>query len=180
MNLGEMKAKIYSMIEEYDENEENLTADEDFALKINSVINQIQNEICRVKKLPAYTTKEVEEGQELLFTDIAKDIYQLNIVKGVDTDTLDDRVICNETGTARIYYYKYPEQIDMETDDEFEIKLSIDVLEIIPYGVAGDLLKSDVSSQYGTIYSARYKELLQQLDPRYNSNSVFIDGGVSV
>lgn len=180
MNLGEMKAKIYSMIEEYDENEENLTADEDFALKINSVINQIQNEICRVKKLPAYTTKEVEEGQELLFTDIAKDIYQLNIVKGVDTDTLDDRVICNETGTAKIYYYKYPEQIDMETDDEFEIKLSIDVLEIIPYGVAGDLLKSDVSSQYGTIYSARYKELLQQLDPRYNSNSVFIDGGVSV
>ena len=180
MNLGEMKAKIYSMIEEYDENEENLTADEDFALKINSVINQIQNEICRVKKLPAYTTKEVEEGQELLFTDIAKDIYQLNIVKGVDTDTLDDRVICNETGTARIYYYKYPEQIDMETNDEFEIKLSIDVLEIIPYGVAGDLLKSDVSSQYGTIYSARYKELLQQLDPRYNSNSVFIEGGVSV
>lgn len=180
MNLGEMKAKIYSMIEEYDENEENLTADEDFALKINSVINQIQNEICRVKKLPAYTTKEVEEGQELLFTDIAKDIYQLNIVKGVDTDTLDDRVICNEKGTAKIYYYKYPEQIDTETDDEFEIKLSIDVLEIIPYGVAGDLLKSDVSSQYGTIYSARYKELLQQLDPRYNSNSVFIDGGVSV
>ena len=68
----------------------------------------------------------------------------------------------------------------METNDEFEIKLSIDVLEIIPYGVAGDLLKSDVSSQYGTIYSARYKELLQQLDPRYNSNSVFIEGGVSV
>ena len=42
------------MIEEYNENEENLTEDEDFALKINSVINQIQNEICRIKKLPAY------------------------------------------------------------------------------------------------------------------------------
>lgn len=180
MNLGEMKIKIYSMIEEYNENEENLTEDEDFALKINSVINQIQNEICRIKKLPAYVTKEVEEGQELLFTDIAKDIYQLNIVKGVDTDTLSDRIICNETGTAKIYYYKYPEQIDIETEDDFEIKLSIDVLEIIPYGVAGDLLKSDVSSQYGTIYSARYKELLQQLDPRYNSNSVYIDGGVTV
>ena len=180
MNLGEMKAKIYSMIEEYNENEENLTEDEDLALKMNSIINQIQNEICRLKKLPAYTTKEVEEGQELLFTDIAKDIYQLNIVKGVDTDTLDDRVICNEKGTARIYYYKYPAQIDMETDDEFEMALPIDVLEVIPYGVAGDLLKSDVSSQYGTIYSARYKELLQQFDTRYNTNSVFIDGGVSV
>ena len=180
MTLEEMKIKIYSMIEEYSEGADNLTEDEDFALKINSVINQIQNEICRIKKLPAYVTKEVEEGQELLFTDIAKDIYQLNIVKGVDTDTLSDRIICNETGTAKIYYYKYPEQIDIETDDDFEIKLSIDVLEIIPYGVAGDLLKSDVSSQYGTIYSARYKELLQQLDPRYNANSVYIDGGVTV
>lgn len=180
MNLGEMKAKIYSMIEEYNENEENLTEDDDLALKMNSIINQIQNEICRLKKLPAYITKEVEEGQELLFKDIAKDIYQLNIVKGVDTDTLSDRVICNETGTAKIYYYKYPEQIDMETEDEFVMDLPIDVLEVIPYGVAGDLLKSDVSSQYGTIYSARYKELLQQFDTRYNTNSVFIDGGVSV
>ena len=65
MNLEEMKTKIYSMIEEYDENSDDLTADEDLALKMNSVINQIQNEICRMKKLPAYTTKEVEEGQEL-------------------------------------------------------------------------------------------------------------------
>lgn len=180
MNLGEMKAKIYSMIEEYNEDEENLTEDEDLALKMNSVINQIQNEICRIKKLPAYVSKEVKEGQELTFSEIASDIYQINLVKGVDTDTLDDRLICNETGTAKIYYYKYPTQINMDTEDEQELELPIDLLEIIPYGVAGDLLKSDVSSQYGTIYSARYREMLQQLDPRYNSNSVYIDGGVTV
>ena len=180
MNLGDMKAKIYSMIEEYDEDADDLTNDEDLALKMNSIINQIQNEICRIKKLPAYTTIEVEEGQELTFDEIAKDIYQLNIVKGIDADTLQDRIICNEKGTARVYYYKYPKQIDMDTPDEFEMKLPIDLLEIIPYGVAGDLLKSDVSSQYGTIYSARYREMLQQLDPRYNTNSVFIEGGVSI
>lgn len=180
MNLGDMKAKVYSMIEEYNEDADNLTEDEDLALKMNSIINQIQNEICRIKKLPAYTTIEVEEGQELLFSDIADDIYQLNIVKGVDADTLQDRVICNETGTARIYYYKYPKQINMETEDDQEMELPIDLLEIIPYGVAGDLLKSDVSSQYGTIYSARYREMLQQLDPRYNTNSVYIDGGVTI
>ena len=180
MNLEEMKRKIYSMIEEYSEDADSLTEDEDLALKMNSVINQIQNEICRIKKLPAYTTKEVEEGQELTFDEIADNIYQLNIVKGVDTDTLEDRIICNETGTAKIYYYKYPTQINADTEDTYEFELPIDLLEIIPYGVAGDLLKSDVSSQYGTIYSARYKEMLQQLDPRYNSNSVYIDGGVTV
>lgn len=180
MNLGDMKAKVYSMIEEYNEDADNLTEDEDLALKMNSVINQIQNEICRIKKLPAYTTIEVEEGQELTFEDIADDIYQLNIVKGIDVDTLTDRIICNETGTARVYYYRYPKQINMDTEDEQEMDLPIDLLEIIPYGVAGDLLKSDVSSQYGTIYSARYREMLQQLDPRYNTNSVYIDGGVTI
>lgn len=180
MTLEELKIKIYSMIEEYNEDADDLTDDEDLALKMNSIINQIQNEICRIKKLPAYTTIEVEEGQELTFDDIAKDIYQINIVKGVDTDTLQDRIICNEKGTARIYYYKYPKQINAETEDTQNLDLPIDLLEIIPYGVAGDLLKSDVSSQYGTIYSARYREMLQQLDPRYNANSVFIDGGVTI
>ena len=180
MNLGELKAKIYSMIEEYSEDADNLTEDEDLALKMNSVINQVQNEICRIKKLPAYTTMEVEEGQELVFKDIADDIYQLNIVKGVDTDTLQDRIICNETGTAKIYYYKYPKQINMETEDEQEIDIPIELIDIMVYGVAGDLLKSDVSAQYGTVYFARYREMLQQLDPRYNANSVYIDGGVTI
>ena len=180
MNLEEMKTKIYSMIEEYDENSDDLTADEDLALKMNSVINQIQNEICRMKKLPAYTTKEVEEGQELTFDEIADNVYQINIVKGVDTDTLDDRIICNETGTAKIYYYKYPTQITNDTPDDFKFELSRDVLEIMPYGVAGDLLKSDASSQYGAVYTARYQQLLSELDPRYNMGSVSLGEGFNV
>ena len=45
MTLEEMKIKVYSMIEEYSEEEENLTADEDLATKMNSIINQIQNKI---------------------------------------------------------------------------------------------------------------------------------------
>ena len=48
----------------------------------------------------------------------------------------------------------------------------------MPYGVAGDLLKSDVASNYGTIYSARYREMLSELDPRNAMGSVFIDGGI--
>lgn len=180
MTLEDMKIKIYSMIEEYSEEAENLTEDEDLAQKMHTIINQVQNEICRHKKLPAYKEMLVQEGQELEFKDIADNVYQLNQVRGVDVDTIEDRIICNEQGLARIYYYKYPTQITIDTDDSYEFELPIDLLEIIPYGVAGDLLKSDVSSNYGTIYSARYKELLQTLDPRYNSNSVYIDGGVSV
>ena len=180
MTLAEMKEKVYSLIEEYNEDEENLTEDEDLALKMNNVINQVQNELSRYKKITSYKELEVTEGQEITFEDIDQSIYQLNIIRGVESNTIGDRVIFEEDGTAKIYYYKYPTQINSETDDEYKFELSTDVLEIMPYGVAGDLLKSDVSSQYGNIYSNRYKELIQQLDFRYGTGFVHIEGGAEV
>ena len=50
----------------------------------------------------------------------------------------------------------------------------------MPYGVAADLLKSDVSTQYGAVYANRYEAMLQRLDPRNHMTSVYIEGGVSV
>ena len=180
MTLEEMKIKIYSLIEEYNENEENLTEDEDLALKMNSVINQIQNELARFKKIPAHKVIEVTEGQEMKISEIDTNVYQLNLIKGIDADITDETIIFNEDGKARIYYYKYPTQINTETPDDYKFELSTDVLEIMPYGVAGDLLKSDVSSNYGTIYSTRYREMIRELDPRYSMGSIVIDGGIDV
>jgi hypothetical protein len=50
----------------------------------------------------------------------------------------------------------------------------------MPYGVAADLLKSDVSTEYGTIYATRYESMKQQLDPRYQLATVYVEGGVSI
>lgn len=180
MTLEEMKEKIYSMIEEYSEDADELTEDEDLAAKMNSVINQVQNELARYKKIDAYTTMEVTKDEEINITDIDPSIYQLNIIKDVDADVIGGRIIFNEEGTAKIYYYKYPNQIDKDTEDSYKFELSRDVLEILPYGVAGDLLKSDVSSNYGQTYSNRYKELLQSLDPRNAMSSMYFDGGVDL
>lgn len=178
MTLEEMKNKVYSMIEEYNEDAEDLTEDEDLALKMNSVINQIQNELARHKKIPAIIELEVEEGQIMLFDEISDDIYQLQNIKGVDADVNLNEITFNEEGTAKIYYYKYPTQIDSDTDDDYTFELSRDVLEIMPYGVAGDILKSDVSSQYGQIYFERYRQLLQELDTKYGTMVAYIDGGI--
>lgn len=180
MTLEEMKQKIYAMIEEYSEDSDTLTDDEDLATKMNTVINQVQNEISRYKKIDAYTTREVTEGEEITTTEIDSEIYQLNVIKGVDYDVIGNRIIFNEEGTAKIYYYKYPKQITMETDDSYKFELSQDALETLPYGVAGDLLKSDVSSNYGQVYSNRYRELLQSLDPRQAMSSMYFDGGVDL
>ena len=180
MTLEEMKYKVYAMIEEYNEDEDDLTDDSDYATKINSIINQIQNELSRLKKLPEYKSMEVTEGQIITLNSIDSNIYQLNVIKDVDYELIGDSVLFKEDGTARIYYYRYPKQITQDTPDTYKFELSDDVLEIMPYGVAGDLLKSDVSNQYGQIYSQRYAELKSQLDPRYSLGSIYIEGGIDV
>ena len=180
MTLEEMKQKVYALIEEYNEDANDLTEDEDLAAKINFVINQIQNELARIKKITGYATLNVKEGREISYKDIDSMLYQLNNIRGVDYDTMADRITFNEDGTAKIYYYKYPKQINNDTDDSYKFELSTDVLEIMPYGVAADLLKSDVSSQYGSIYAARYREMVQQLDPRYGTGAVQFDGGAEL
>jgi hypothetical protein len=85
-----------------------------------------------------------------------------------------------QTGTAEIDCFVYPERITEATKNSYEFELSADVLEIMPYGIAGDLLKSDVSAEYGSIYSTRYETMLDRLDPRYQMTSVYIEGGVDV
>lgn len=178
MTLQEMKKKVLRLIEEINPNSEFLTDDPDLATKINDVINQIQNELARIKKIPAKDEMEVSTGDEVDLNEIDNRIYQLNIVRGVENTVIGDTIIFNGDGTAKIYYYKYPIQITEDVnEDEYTFELSQDLLEIMPYGVAGDLLKSDISANYGQVYSSRYEQLKQQFDPRYHMGSIYIDTG---
>lgn len=180
MTLEEMKIKVYSVIEEYNEDEENLTEDEDLALKMNSCINTILNELSRFKKINAYTVIPVMKGENLSQEEIAEDMYQLNLIRGVDYETIQDRVIFNESGTAEVYYYKYPEQITNETDDSYEFELDTDALEIMPYGVAGLLKAEDIASNYGKVYNELYREKINTLDSRKTMSTVTFSGGINV
>jgi len=180
MTLEEFKTNVYSLIEEYSENADDLTEDEDLALKMNSCINTILNEMSRFKKIDAYTTLEVTEGDNLSQTDIASDMYQLNLIRGVDYETIQNRVLFNETGTAQVYYYKYPKQITSETEDDYKFELDTDALNIMTYGVAGLLLASDISNNYGQIYTNLYREKINTLDSRKTMPSVTITGGINI
>lgn len=187
MTLEEMKKKALGLIEELNPLSELLTDDPDIATKINDVINQIMFELARFKKIPKYVEMEVSEGDLIEFADIEKEcgyeIYQINLVCGVRYATKANGTILKflESGTAEIDCFVYPERITATTKDKaYEFELSNDVLEIMPYGIAADLLKSDVSTEYGSVYAARYKEMIQQLDPRYQMSSVYIEGGIYV
>lgn len=187
MTLLEMKKKVLGLIEELNPQSALLTDDPDISTKINDVINQVMFELARFKKIPKYVEMAVSEGNKITFEDIEKEcgyeVYQIGTACGVKYAPKANGTVLKilESGTLEIDLYVYPERITENTkDNAYEFELSNDVLEIMPYGIAADLLKSDVSTEYGSVYATRYQSMLQQLDPRYHMTSVYIEGGVSI
>ena len=183
MTLAEMKMKVLGLIEEVNPKSEVLTDDPDIAAKLNDVINQIQFELARIKKIPKYADKAVTKGEVLTLEDIGNEVgyevYQLGTISGVNHKYRANGTVVQflETGTAEIDCFVYPEIINEKTKDSYEFELSQDVLEVMPYGVAADLLKSDISTEYGSIYATRYESMLQRIDPRYHMTSIYVEGG---
>lgn len=186
MTLTEMKKKVLSLIEELNPLSEYLTDDPDIQAKINDVINQILYELSRFKKIPKYVEIPVNEGDSLEFADIEKvcgyEIYQIDLVCGVRYVPKANGTVLKmlESGTAEIDCFVYPERITEKTKGSYEFEVSNDVLEVMPYGVAGDLLKSDVSARYGRDYAERYQEMISRLDHRYQMPTCYIDGGIAL
>lgn len=179
--LKEFKEKVLSFIEEHDKNSSSLTNDKDIADKINLVINAKLFEIARYKKIYGTETLNVNEDEEVEMTDIDKDIYQINKITGVRFEIIGNTIIFLDTGTAKVYYSKYPKSITIDTnDDNYKFEIDTEALEIMTYGVAADLLKADVSNQYGRIWDNEYQRLLQTLDPRKNAGTIYIGKGVDI
>ncbi len=188
MTLLEMKKKILRLIEEIDEEHAKLTQDPDIAAKLNDVISMVQNELARMKKIPAVAEDEEVVAMEPFELNQLSEFYQLRLVRAkneageeMSYQIVDNLMIFAENGVATFYYYKYPEMITDETEDEgYEFELSQDALEILPYGVAADLLKTDVSTNYGKIFADRYETMLQRLDSRISMPTVSIEGGYDI
>lgn len=186
MTLKDIKLKTLALIEELNPNSELLTDDPDISAKINYVTNQVMFELARMKKIPKYVEMEVSKGDVITFEEIEKACgyvpYQLNLACGVQyTPKANGTVLkIRESGTLEVDFFVYPEEIKDNTKDSYEFELSADALEIMPYGIAADLLKSDISTEYGSIYASRYESMLQRLDSRYQMGSIYIDGGVTI
>ena len=183
MTLAEMKKKVLRLIEEISDTNVKLTDDPDIAAKLHDVINQVMFEVARMKKIPAVQKHFIHEATNYDLKE-TPDFYQLDHIRFVtdggeegEVEIFGTFLEFTEPGTAHIYYYKYPERITDDTPDTYEFELSDDALEVMPYGVAADLLKSDISNEYGKIYEQRYETMLARLDPRYAAANVFFEGG---
>jgi hypothetical protein len=142
-------------------------------------------ELARIKKNPKYCEIEVNEGDLIDFAKIEKacgyEVFQVDAIKGVRYVSKARGTVYKmlESGVAEIEVFVYPERITSKTKDSYEFELSPDVLEIMPFGIAADLLKSDESANFGNIYSNRYETMLNRLDIRYQMSTITIEGGVN-
>ena len=179
MTLKEMKEQVYRLIEELsDDTATRLTDDPDYEKKINDCTNVVLNELARIKPIHAtttYNTETSETGNEYNFPSDMRQVYK---ILGCSYEVIGKTIIFDENykGDVEIYYYKYPELIAEDEDDEtYVFELDQDALEVMPFGIAGDMLKSDPSTNYGAYYSSRYNELKQMLDSRTTNGLIFID-----
>ena len=181
MTLKEFKEAVLKFIEEYDTAESTLTKDVDIATKINSTINNKMFEIMRYKKIEAKEEVDVSENEEMEFSDIDENMYQLNKIIGIKYEQIGKYIKFLENGTATVYYYKYPKRIKDDTDgDRYKFELDPEALEVMKIGVAADLLKTDVSNRFGQIWDNEYQRLLQTLDSRKTGGIIIIGEGVDV
>ena len=187
MKYDEIRYKSLCLIEEVDPESEYLTDDPDLAAKHVEVTNQVMFEMARIKKIPKYVEIPVSKGDVLTLEDIGVacgyEIYQVSMLNGVDYVSRADGTVYKilENGVAEIDVYVYPERITEKTKPRaYEFELSADALEVLPYGIAADLLKSDESAGYGKIYAERYEAMLRRLDPRYKISDIVMVGGVRI
>ena len=137
-----------------------------------------------MEQLPEYIELPVTKGQLLTMNDLAalcgKVVYQIDIIRGVNFVYRGSGTVYKflESGIAEIDCFVYPKRITEDNQENYVFDLPEDLLEIVPYGVAADLLKSDQSAEFGTIYAKRYETMKQQLDPRYMMGSIYCEGGV--
>lgn len=180
MTLGDMKKRVLSLIEEINPQSQYLTDDVDIQAKINYVIDEKQHELARIKKIAAQTTLELEEDETVDLYEEIENLYQIKSMRGIEYENFENHVTAKEDGILNINYYKYPTMITAETENTHELEISRDAFEIMPFGVAADLLKSDVSAQYGQVYANAYREALNMLDVKFNSNNVTIKNGIII
>jgi hypothetical protein len=202
MKLKEMKIKVFSLIEEYYPELSGLAEDEDVLNKINGVINSIQVDLMKYRKIPANQTITIDDENENVITlsEAITDIYQTNkiILKPTletmnkDYEFIDDDTVQIDPdfrGDVVVYYYKLPAICKLEFDsdaerdaydEEFEFDIDLPLLEVMPYGVARDLLRLDMISVYGTYFERTYNELKAQLDSRRTKGMISFVGGIDI
>ncbi len=179
MTLGENKKITLGLIEEYSKANPKLTEDEDISTRLNFVYATNYQELSEKKRiLKTKVLKEIsDEAVESGYTEytLPSSMYQMKNIIALDENNNKVNTDYYTVGKRKIYinndsnyqyileYYAYPTVIEEDTDDDFVLELDQDVLMILPYMVASDILKTDPSADY-TAFEVEYRRKLEQLN----------------
>jgi len=68
----------------------------------------------------------------------------------------------NTQGQTVLEYYKFPRNVNEETENDFYLELDQDAQSVLVYKVASDILKTDPSADY-MAFATEYQRVLQLL-----------------
>ena len=187
MKLIEIKKEALGLIEELDPSNPLLTSDDDISVKINASVNRVMFELARFKKLPKYIELAVTLGDVVDFSKLQNacgyEIYQVEAARGVPVEFRANGTVIKVLGDGVLEadVFVYPERItDKTKDSSYEFELPAELLAIMPYGIAADLLKNDVATSYGKVYADRYSEMKREIDPRYRLPQFEVQEGYNI
>ena len=189
MTYGENKKLTLSLIEEYAPDLVKKTEDDDIALRLPFLYQLAYQELAMTKKIIATKLyNEIpDENKKDKYTSysLPADLYQIKNVYALDKNnkpitaeyyTINKKIYLNDNipGSTILEYYKYPQDINEETMDDFYLELDNDAQALLPYKVADDILKTDPSADY-TAFATEYQRKLQLLDTRKNIPTVVLN-----
>jgi hypothetical protein len=189
MTYGENKKLTLALIEEYAPDLVKKTEDDDIALRLPFLYQLAYQELAMTKKIIATKLyNEIpDENKKDKYTSysLPADLYQIKNVYTLDKNnkpitaeyyTINKKIYLNDNipGSTILEYYKYPQDINEETTDDFYLELDNDAQALLPYKVADDILKTDPSADY-TAFATEYQRKLQLLDTRKNIPTVVLN-----
>lgn len=183
MNLGILKKMAVQLIDEFSNNS-NITDDEDISLKLNNLFNIAQLELSLLRKINKVIEFEINDNDAIGYIsfDLPDNFIEVNNIKFFsENDKILNYYIQNKTlkvyydcvGKIELEYYARPVAITDETPDDHELELDIEAQMLLPYYVASDILKSDVSANY-TAFEAKYRDKLEVINSSSPKNGTFV------
>ena len=116
------------------------------------------------------------------------DMYQFNKIVGLNSSNKEIPVNYNiigkkiflkqDEGKYIIEYYAYPSDIDLDTEDDFELEIDKDAQNVLPYMVANDILKVDPSADYTAFYREYQNRMQILLNSKMTQPSATVSEGV--
>lgn len=175
MTLGEGKKKVYELLDEYSSGGE-ITVDDDIELKLADFFDMAQKRVAQVKRILAI--KEIKRRDGVTEYAMPSGFGSLYRVwrDGQVTNRYrwkQGKIVIPEDDSAakiEIEYFKIPDTINADMDDETEFEVDEDAAQAMPYYVAAQHLFPDLVVDYGA-YMQEFNSILASLDTRIPGSS---------